>query len=260
MTVAIPSEGIALGVNYHDPTETVCLPADPMPAHTLVVGHTGAGTDLVLAKIALHHAEAGNPTLILDPAGNIRRQLGERPAILQHDVTQDPPTIHFDISDSLPTGKALLIYADHPYGKQRPDLTPAAKHALHNLKVVMETLSCITGNTERPGLLIADQYSFAADIDWKQWTDPAHNGSIHTAIGTTRPPTNSVKRPIPDIANADAIIIRTTSRKNIAPVLDNSGIDDDLTILTDSCETGHGIGYLWLRQTGFASFFRDQPQ
>ena len=110
-----------------------------------------------------------------------------------------------------------------------------------------------------PAVLIADHYQPFADLDWNRWTDRTQNGGIHTIVSTNRPPDSGlIKRPIPVIANADAIIIRTTSKRNLVPILDNTEIADDLSPLTDLRRVG--IGYLWLRDTKWSAFFTDCPQ
>ena len=71
--------------------------------------------------------------------------------------------------------------------------------------------------------------------------------------------TSGIKRPIPMIANADAIILRTTSDKQLEPVLANSDIDDDLTLMTDA-DKSFRTGYIWLREPRWSAFFTDPPR
>ena len=243
------AEGISLGLNYDNRNETVRLPAAPLPGHTFVLAHSGAGAPRVLAQAALLQAAAGRPTAILDPHGDIRHELPADTKIRQLNIRQINDCS--EITDIITQGGAILLYDEFPH-QTRPDLTDVAQTATSSLQAARK-------RTSMPAVLIADCYQPFADLDWNLWTDRTQNGGIHTIVSTNRPPTAGlIKRPIPVIANADAIIIRTTSRQNLAPILDDAEIDDDLSPLTDLRRVG--IGYLWLRDTKWSAFFTDRQQ
>ena len=203
----------------------------------------------MLTKVAVHQAAAGAPTVILDPRSNIRGLLDDDTTICCHDIAklarQRETNAHF------PTCRALLLYAEYPYPSMA-DLTAAAEDAIRNLQLTADRLNA-------PGLLIADQYHVAADIDWNHWTDRTQIPNIHTVVSTVYLPTSGIKRPIPVIANADAIILRTTSDSNLVPVMANSDIDDDLSLMTDVNKSLRA-GYLWLRDPRWSAFFADPRQ
>ena len=66
MTTAHPPESIPLGANYDNRAQTVRLPAAPLPGHTFILGHAGAGTEHILVKVAAHRSAIGRPTAILN--------------------------------------------------------------------------------------------------------------------------------------------------------------------------------------------------
>lgn len=251
MTSANPCEGIPLGYDYDYRSQTVCLPSAPLPGHTFILGHTGAGTEHVMAKVATHQAAAGTPTVILDPRSNIRRMLDDNAAICCHDIAK--LTHQRQIKANFPKCAALLLYAEYPYPSQS-DMTAAAQDAIGNLQLTTDHL-----NT--PGLLIVDHYYIAADLDWNSWSDRTQNANIHTMFSVNHHPhcASGIKRPIPMIANADAIILRTTSDTNLAPVLHNSNIDDDLSLMTNG-DKSFQAGYLWIRAPRWSAFFTDTPR
>ena len=249
MTIPDTAEGIPLGRNCDNHAETVRLPAAPLPGHTFVLAHSGAGAPRILAKAALHQSAAGRPTAILDPHGDIRHELPPDTKIRQLNIRHLDD--HSEIADTIQQGGAVLLYDEFPH-PNRPNLTAVAQTALSSLQAVQN-------RTSTPATLIADHYQPFVDLDWNRCTDRTQNGGIHTIVSANRPPTAGlIKRPIPVIANADAIIIRTTSRQNLAPILDNAEIEDDLSPLTDLRRVG--IGYLWLRDTKWSAFFTDRQQ
>ena len=134
------------------------------------------------------------------------------------------------------------------------DMTAAAQDAIHNLQLTADRLNA-------PGLLIVDHYYVAADLDWDRLIDRTQNGNIHTVFSGINHPylTSGIKRPIPMIANADAIILHTTSDKQLEPAMANSDIDDDLTLITDTRKSLNA-GYLWLREPRWSAFFTDPPR
>lgn len=248
MTTAHPPEGISLGADYDDRHEIVRLPADPLPGHTFILGHAGAGTEHILAKVATHRSAIGRPTAILDPVANIHHALPHDTNI--HQIEMSRIGALTEIDDIIQQGGVLLLHARYPR-PSRTEMTHIAEHTIRNLQTAQERL-------QTPALLIADQYQIFEDITWNRWTDRTQNGGIHTMVTTNHPPTSLIKGPIPIIANADAIILRTTSDKNLVPVLDNSDIDGDLTLLTDYRKS-FGVGYLRLRDAKWSAYFTDQP-
>ena len=155
-----------------------------------------------------------------------------------------------EIDDIIQQGSVLLLHARYPRPSQT-EMTDIAEHTIRNLQTAQERL-------QTPALLIADQYQIFEDIAWNRWTDRTQNGGVHTMVCTIQPPSGLTKRPIPIIANADAIILRTTSDKNLGPVLDNSDIDGDITLLTDRRKS-FSVGYLRLRDAKWSAYFTDQP-
>lgn len=136
-------------------------------------------------------------------------------------------------------------------------MTAAAQDAIRNLQLTSDRLKA-------PGLLIVAHYYVAADLDWNRWIDPTQNGNIHTMFSANHHShfTSGIERPIPMIANADAIIPRTTLDKQLAPVLANSDIDDDLTLITEITDADKSFhtGYLWLSDPRWSAFFTDPPR
>lgn len=130
MTLPDTAEGIPLGRNCDNPAETVRLPAAPLPGHTFVLAHSGAGAPRILAKAALHQAAAGRPTAILDPHGDIRHELPADTKIRQLNIRQLNDCS--EITDIITQGGAVLLYDEFPH-PTRPDLTAVAQTAISSL-------------------------------------------------------------------------------------------------------------------------------
>ena len=77
--------------------------------------------------------------------------------------------------------------------------------------------------------------------DWERITQSTDVKPLHTLLATSQFPESAAGQPMPEIANADTVIIYRTSVQNLNVVLNNCRIGDDLSqVVKDSASPNTG--------------------
>ena len=146
--------------------------------------------------------------------------------------------------------KTLLVHPknSYPWRHLIPSATSAAiaRDAVNALRTISSSAQTL--------LLIANYCQQAAPPDWELITQPTDGNPIHTLLATSQLPQCEADQHLPEIANADTVIIYRTSVQNLNVVLNNCRIGDDLSpLIRDG--TSRNTGYLWSRSRGEGVFF-----
>lgn len=139
--------------------------------------------------------------------------------------------------------KTLLVHPNNRY-PWRHLVPPATKHAF--TADAVNTLRTVSPKVQTP-LLVMNQPQQDAQLDWGQITAPTDAGSMHTMLVTSQP--------LPELANADTVIICRASAENLSAVHNHCRcIADDLPQLIERLSP-FNTGYLWSRSRKEGVFF-----
>lgn len=174
-------EGTKIGVNrFRGAIQPVCLLDDDRRRHVYIVGQTGTGKTTLLQTMILHDIQAGHGLCVLDPHGDLFRQLlGKIPDERVEDViVVDPADTEFPVGINLlecqtPEQRHFVAneiceiitrLMEDEYGARAGEMMGPLFH-LHtrmNLLLVMS-------NPDEPGTLIQFYNIFQENGFWKRW-------------------------------------------------------------------------------------------
>jgi hypothetical protein len=182
---AIPTTGTVLGSSSFPATagRPVALDAKARRHHLWVCGPTGIGKTTLLARLALADIEAGHPTIVIDPKGELIERIAQR--LPQHrlddvivlDATDDERPVGYNPLKCTPSTRELVV--EQSLGVMRsiwkwswgPRLDDIVRACLLTLTAVggmtlAEVPSLITDQAFRSRVLAKVHDPFGVDAFW----------------------------------------------------------------------------------------------
>lgn len=174
-------EGTKIGLNcFRGIVQPVCLLDDDRRRHVYIVGQTGTGKTTLLQTMILHDIRAGQGLCVLDPHGDLFRQiLGKIPDERMEDVIViDPSDTDFPVGINLlecqtpeqryfianEVSEIITRLMEDEYGTQAGSMMGPMfhQHTRMNLLLVMS-------DPDDPGTLVQFYNIFQEGGFWKRW-------------------------------------------------------------------------------------------